>query len=753
MEAAPHPWPTLGVLLMRDGLVTKDELLEVLDEQQDTRRQRLSGRRLGELLIDRGKVSAMQVARLVAEQYELPFIELALDEIDLQVAALLDEEQARAFSAVPINRRADGSFLLAIADPSTVVFSENLRQILGSVPHFAVAGQDAVEHAITYVHRVASAATVADETVDSDVLIERHPQTVDPGDDTYLASTAVAHLWPPLGALLIRENLLSDEELEAALAQQRLSTSRRLGEILVERGVVAPATIARLVAEQYELPFVELDDLEIDLDVARLLPEDLAQAYQAVPIARTDEGSLDVAIADPTNVFYSDDLHTELKAALTFYVATPSAIEGLVARAHGSSDLSESTAVDPLEPVVDAWDTSPEHLAVAPVAPPAGASLEHAREHEEERGESFQLPEFVPASEEVESSDFELVRVVNDAVDSGATAIHLSHDGDEVRVRARVDGTLQTLGTFEEHDIGRVVETLRSDDALTVSVLSTKRGLKITILPPEQPVEPHSLDELGLTADQTERLRSALGSPGLVVVAGPSGSGLTSTLYAALDELAASERISITIDDAFDRVLDGVDQIEISDASGGMYAAALHALGGTDSDIVLVGEVTDTESAQAVLRLARTGRQVLAGVRAPDAITAALSLCDLALEREAVSSALRCIVAQRLLGTVCVSCRESFYASPDELVSLGLDANERRLLARGRGCSACAGTGLRGQQAIFEVLGVDDELRRSLIEGTADIETFGAAETLEGQAIRLCLDGLTTLDELERAFA
>jgi len=313
MEAAQHPWPALGVLLVRDNVISKEELEAILQEQREARLQRISGRQLGELLVARGMVTTAQVARLVAEQYELQFVDLANSDIDLQVARLLSEELARRFSALPVSRRPDGSYLLAIADPGTVLFSDELRRALGSTPQFVVVGPDAIEAAIAFVHTAEHAVEFSQQDehepeLHANVVELRPEDSFEPAAYFDLPSSEERRS-PPLGAMLVREGLLSDEELGAALAQQRLTTSWRLGEILVSRGLVTQSVVARLVAEQYELPFVELAEIDVDPVAAHLLPWEIARQYPAIPTRARDDGSLEVAIADPTNRFYSDELH------------------------------------------------------------------------------------------------------------------------------------------------------------------------------------------------------------------------------------------------------------------------------------------------------------------------------------------------------------------------------------------------------------------------------------------------------------
>ena len=244
------------------ALVSKETLVEILDEQQDARGQRLTRassrrdpRRARARVIGPGRRDSSPSSTSCRSSSS------TLADIDLRVADCSTKTRPSRFSVIPISRRADGAYLLAVADPSTVVFSDELREILGSTLYFAVVGPDALADALAYVRSrpvVALLTAQSDDEADeaeSDVLV---PTAIPDADPAFPSGRAAAQLWPPLGALLVGEGLLSDDELERALAQQRLSTSQRLGEILVERGVVTPAHVARLVAEQYELQYVEL---------------------------------------------------------------------------------------------------------------------------------------------------------------------------------------------------------------------------------------------------------------------------------------------------------------------------------------------------------------------------------------------------------------------------------------------------------------------------------------------------------------
>lgn len=823
MEAAQHPWPALGVLLLRDGLVTKDELDSILDSQRDTRQQRITGSQLGEILVERGVVSAAQVARLVAEQYELPFMDLALADIDVHSARAFTVDQARRFSAVPINRRPDGSYDVAIADPSTVVFSDELRQMLGSVVHFVVVGNDAVTKAIADVF--SRPEVLADDEEGSEgagTVVAIHPTHGQ--EDMFPRSGTLAQLWPPLGALLMRDGFVSDTELEAALAQQRLSTSQRLGEILVERGVVSQAVVARLVAEQYELPFAELAELEIDASTARLLPEAVARKYRAVPIARHEDGSLEVVIADPTSVFYSDDLHTELNAPLTLFVAAPDEIDALLTRAYTAGDSDDgretvapeqSGSLEEIHLVADEHEADdldskygdPEIGAASiseDVSDEVSASDDATPSHEDPT-DAVEIPPWTAGLfDDGDTSDTEdeprdvieyehrvvmdrvadagseptfttepsepgvdlahttpalsdnLSEVVQQTLATRASVLHISHRDDVVEVRARTAGVLETIGSYPDDDLQQVIDAITEDPTVRLHVLRTTRGVKVTVSAVDRPAPPASLDELGLSAKAEQALRESLEQPGVVLVSGPHGSGVTSTLYAALEALTTSDRVVATVEDHIARALDDVDQTEIDEAGDVTFATGLQQLFEMDADVILVSALPDTEAAATALRCALAGCHVLAGMSETDAASAAVRLLELAVDQERLLAALTCVVSQCLVRRVCDDCRETYYATPSELEMLGLEhRNEHRLLARGRGCRSCAGSGFRGLVAAFEVLTMTEGIRQLVRSGAVpsairDAAAAAGVPTLRDDVIRLCLEGLTTTAELDR---
>jgi type IV pilus assembly protein PilB len=788
MEASPHPWPALGVLLLRDGIVSKEDLESVLGEQHDSRRQRITGGRLGELLVERGMVTREQVAKLVAEQYELPYIDLDGDEIDLRVARLLTEDLARQFMALPISELPGGSLLVAIADPATVLFAEDLRRALEVPLRFAVVPPNAMNAALERVYAGFVPGQEPEELVDEQVVVDLHPESPElvvetPVDGAFLGSSpTVTQLWPPLGALLVRDGLVTDEELDAALAQQRLSGGKRLGEILFERGSVTRADVARLVAEQYELPFVDLVWSELDPEAAALLPEEVARRYSALPIDFDGAGALRVAISDPAAVLYSDELRATLGVPLTFAVASPDAIDVAIDRTHPrpeSSDESEAPLVETawptsLNPIVDVAEAAPED------APEVTDEDQPADEWE--AGGHGELDGPVVALAVVEPADADAPEVdeaIERALELGATDIHFTPQPEQTVVRIRVDGALRELETFPSSRQAAISARLRAlgqlDDGTThapqgrivfehgegatglrIVLLPTAHGNKATLHVLKEFSLPTSLDELGMSNGIEETLRTAIAQPsGLVLVCGPEGSGCSTTLYAALRELNTAEKALATIEDPVEQMVPGVDQVEVDDEAGLTYDAGLRAILLSDPDVVFVGELTDSAAANGAMRAAVSGRLVLSRLHVTTPGAASDRLVELGVDRGAVSATLSCVVGQRLLRRICPDCREPYYPTAEELAELGRPSEEvgRRLLARGGGCVACGGTGLRGRIAIFEVLSVTDEIRDLIASGVSSVEVERVAVSegmprFRDEAIRLCLEGETTVSEL-----
>ncbi|MEP6892379.1 MAG: ATPase, T2SS/T4P/T4SS family [Gaiellaceae bacterium] len=549
---------------------------------------------------------------------------------------------------------------------------------------------------------------------------------------------AARNPWPALGTLLVRDGSVAPEQLERALEEKRANPTRRLGEILVEQGATTRAQIARILAEQHELEYIELEEGVIEADAAGLLPENLARRYHAVPVRFLEDGSILVAVADPTNVLFSDDLRLALGVPVTVGVASGDAIERAITRVH--EQVQEITEVD------DKDTNDQTHVL----------DLDH------------ETPAVVFVN-----------KTISRALDLGASDIHFTPQQRRLNVRVRIDGVVRDLTSIAGSSQAAVTSRLkimgeldiaerrapqdgrvtirRGSDAVDVriAVLPTTHGEKVTLRILNQRDAPGSLAELGMWPRSAALVEAALKQPfGSIVVVGPTGSGKTTTLYAALSQLNTPDRTLMTIEDPVEYRAPGLDQIEVNPRAGLTFAAGLRTILRSDPDVILVGEIRDEETAQIALRAAMTGHLVLSTLHAQTASSAIQRLLDMNIDAGIISTSVNCFVAQRLVRRLCQDCAEPYRPEPADLVSLGVPSSYGELqLFKAVGCPECGNVGYRGRIGIFEVLPMSDEVTRLIGAPTRDIEAAAIAEgmfTLRDDGIRLSISGVTTLDEVRR---
>ena len=541
-----------------------------------------------------------------------------------------------------------------------------------------------------------------------------------------------------IGALLLHAEVLTPEQLELALADQ-LATGRRLGEIVVDRGWVSEQSVARALADQAGLAYLDLADVTIDPAATELLPEKFARRYIALPVLFVDEGTLLVAVADPTDVVTGDDL----RLALGFEV-----VPAVVAR----SDLEEA--------IGRTYRTRMEIV-----------EADAARESND-----LLLADVRDGA----TSDAPAIRLVNQvlsqAIELGASDIHFEPQEKELIVRARVDGVARRIGDMPKHVQAAVTSRLKimggldiaerrapQDGRITISYGSQPMDLRIAVLPTtygegvvlrilHRAEGRIGLDSLGMSPEAAETFMRAINQPyGAVLVVGPTGSGKTTTLYAALDLLNDEGRVLTTIEDPVEWQIPGVNQVEVIARAGLTFARGLRTLLRSDPDVVLVGEVRDEETARIAIQAAMTGHLMLTSLHTHNAAASIARLKDMGVEPSLLATAINCIVAQRLARKLCENCRQPYEPADDELESLGLAADVK--LYRPGACGRCGGTGFRGRVALYEVMPIRGRIRR-LVEASTE-EIFAAAveegmTTLRNDGVRLCAAGLSSLDEIRR---
>jgi type IV pilus assembly protein PilB len=555
-----------------------------------------------------------------------------------------------------------------------------------------------------------------------------------------------AHLpWQHLGSLLINRGALTVDQVKQAFEEQTL-TGKRLGEIVVGHGWVTPQELAQTLALQNGLEYVDLAETDLDLQVASLLPRDLAVRYEALPVRFLEDDLLLVAVADPSNIAVADDLRLALGHNVRLGVSAPLDLEAAIKKLY-------RTQIE----VVETDLTSELELTFDPIA---------QREDIAETGDDTPAVKLVHAT-------------LAQAIEDGASDIHFEPQEDDMIVRARIDGVTRAVAQIPKQMQLAVISRLKimgnldiaerrapQDGRISIRFHGNPLDLRIAIMPTthgeqvvlrimHRAVSKPDLGELGMTNAAREHFEKAIRQPyGAVVVCGPTGSGKTTTLYTALHLLNDPGHVIMTIEDPVEDQIRGINHIEISPKSGLTFARGLRTILRSDPDVLLVGEIRDEETARIAMQAGMTGHLVLTTVHAHNAASAIERLKDMGVEPGLLASSVNCIVAQRLARRLCTDCREAYWPEDEELDSIGLLAQKGTVyLHRSRGCGRCSGTGFRGRVALYEVLPVSAEIRR-LIDAPTD-EIFAAAvragmTTLRQDGIRLCLEGVSALAEIRR---
>ena len=559
-----------------------------------------------------------------------------------------------------------------------------------------------------------------------------------------------AHQRRRLGDVLVERGLVTPEQLTAALATQQTLVGKqrkRLGKLVVDLGFATERQVAESLASLLSLDLLEAADLAITLDVARLLPRPVAERDQVLVLGRTADG-LRIATADPTNVVALDDVRAYTGSqTLTLVVATASMIQEQIARvwSMGEDPISMSNTIDD---DVDEITDAAMLLQVADQAP--------------------------------------TVKLVNqllaDAVRVGASDIHIEQQADGIWIRHRIDGVLRDVTRMPKSSAPALVSRLKiiagmdiaqrrvpQDGRMKitangiavdarVSTLPSVNGEKVVVrlLPDADRITP--LDRLGMEPAQLEALVSAAtSSQGLVLITGPTGSGKTNTLYSLLAEVATRDKNVITLEDPVEIQLPGITQVQINERAGMTFARGLRSMLRQDPDVILVGEVRDSETALLALEASLTGHLVLSTLHTNNACAAVTRLVDMGVEPYLVASSLALVVGQRLVRRPCPACAEPYTPSADLLSRLRLTPADLRgaLPMRGAGCMECNDSGYRGRVGIFEVLPVTADLRDVLLANPTEgavtrVAVAMAMVTMREAGIAKAKRGETTYEEILR---
>ncbi len=557
-----------------------------------------------------------------------------------------------------------------------------------------------------------------------------------------------------LGEILIERGSLSSEQVQHALGS-RQDARERLGQTVTRLGLMTEAQIVEVLGEQFSLPIADAEQLaKADREVVKLIPESLARESQALALAR-DGDTLEVAVGDPLNVVSLDHLRALTGLQLKVWIGRPSEVREAI-----DAFYADLRATEHLGEILD-------RVAVTAAA---------------EDGEEIDL-----AALRQQVEDAPVVRLVNlmiaEAIDQRASDIHVEPMRDRVIVRFRIDGVLHEVMKPPKNlqmamisrikvlaDLDIAVRLLPQDGRLTVHLADREVDLRVSTLPTAQGEKvvmrlfdkgafERRIANLGLEGETLEAFRRIIRQPyGMILISGPTGSGKTTTLYSALQDIRSVHRNLVTVEDPIEYHIDAVSQVHANAKVGLTFARALRSILRQDPDVIMIGEIRDTETADIAVKSALTGHLVFSTVHANDAPGTLTRLIDMGLPRYLVGSAMSMVMAQRLVRRICERCREAYTPEPEQLASLGEDAEllRGRPLMRGRGCMHCKQTGYSGRTALFEVLEMNRNIRRMVLDGLNEDEIRRRALasgflTLRKAGIRKILDGATTIEEVRNA--
>jgi type IV pilus assembly protein PilB len=550
-----------------------------------------------------------------------------------------------------------------------------------------------------------------------------------------------------LGQLLIDNHIITEEQLQKALEIQR-KEGGRLGSVLVRLGFLSEEKLVSFLSQQYGVPAINLSDYKIDSSVTKFIPFQVAYKYLILPVARVG-ATLTVAMVDPSNVFALDDVKFMTGYNVEPVVAAESAIRQAINEYYEQSDA-----------LVSVMDSLKKEEAEA---------LDFLQETEEE--EEMDLRELKQAVEEAP-----VVKLVNliltEAINRGASDIHLEPYEKVFRVRYRIDGVLydvmkpppklkaalsSRIKIMSQLDIaerrlpqdGRIRLKIKDKEVdLRVSTLPTLFGEKIVMRILDKSSLVLDLTKLGFESKALEEFKEAIRSPyGMVLVTGPTGSGKTTTLYSALSTINTDEVNIMTAEDPVEYNLMGINQLQVKEEIGLTFASALRSFLRQDPDIVMVGEIRDFETAEIAVKAALTGHLVLSTLHTNDAPSTISRLLNMGIEPFLVSASVLLILAQRLCRKVCQQCKEEDPLPAPVLMNIGFSEDEVKTIKcfKGKGCSACSGTGYKGRVALYEVMPIKDEVKELILEGASASEVKKTAIKLGMKTLRM--SGLTKIQE------
>jgi type IV pilus assembly protein PilB len=571
-----------------------------------------------------------------------------------------------------------------------------------------------------------------------------------------------------LGETLLKDNLITPQQLKEALDYQRINGGR-LASTLVKLGMLSDEEVTAMLSRQYGVSSVNLDLFEVDPAAVALVPQETAERYSVLPLSRVG-ATLTLAMVDPTNVFAIDDIKFMTGLSVEPVVVSETALNNAIGKYYGTSrELELARVMEDL--VAETTNQTDYGLDV---------DVESIEDHQEIDLENLERM----------SEDAPVVKLVNvilvDALRRGASDIHVEPYEKEFRVRFRMDGVLYNimspplkmrdaltsrLKIMARLDIaekrlpqdGRIKIRVRLEGRsreldFRVSTLPTIFGEKMVLRLLDKENLRLDMTQLGFEPESLEKFKRNIARPyGMVLVTGPTGSGKTSTLYSALQSLNTIDTNIMTAEDPVEFNLPGINQVQMKESIGLNFAAALRSFLRQDPNIILVGEIRDFETAEIAVKAALTGHMVLSTLHTNDAPSTISRLMNMGIEPFLVATSVNLIQAQRLVRKICKECKADFTAPAEALIDVGFSASASKEIKtfKGTGCNACNNTGYKGRIGLYEVMEVSDDLRELILVGASGLELRRKAIeegmlTLRQSGLEKIRAGMTTVEEVVR---
>ena len=555
-----------------------------------------------------------------------------------------------------------------------------------------------------------------------------------------------------LGDLLIAAGTITPEELDMGLQRQK-ETKERLGAALISAGIITEAELIEALRLQLGIEYIDLSKTTIPISMAQVVPKNIAKQFQVVPV-RMERDELYLAMSDPMNFYAIEEVKKAVRKKIVPMIATAEGVEHAILVLYGNEGAARAIE-----------------------------AMKREAPTEEDNGEEAQFTGNI-LNDNI--NDAPTIRLVNSIIERAilerASDIHIEPKEKELQVRMRIDGVLRKILTIPKNLQNSVISRLKIMSGMDIAErrvpqdgrfnvknkkrefdlrensLPTVYGEKIVARLLDKRAGYLTPDSIGLMGDNLKKYQRAIHcTSGVILIAGPTGSGKSSTMNTMISQLNTEEVNVVTLEDPVEYNIDGVNQVQINEKTGMDFANGLRAILRQDPDIIAVGEIRDGETAQISMRAAITGHVVLSTIHTNDAVGTIERLEDIGVEPYLIATALRAVISQRLVRRICPKCKKSYEATDEEVRRLGLSTEHKHIFYRGEGCADCFNTGYRGRIGVFEILEITPEIRPLISRqaGRPAIEqeltsAHSEFKTLRENAIQLVEEGITTTEEVQR---